>query len=158
MTVIKVVFLGTVAFGALKASSLIWTMADVGVGTMAWLNLIAILLLQKPAFAALKDYEAQRNLGIKSGLPSGQARHRQRRLLGGRTRRREPRRRRRRRRRQPGGLEERRFPQGESFSELTLRNVVGRTEKSSFVRLGEHCPLSFPIRPNPPGSGGFVFL
>lgn len=64
MTVIKVIFLGTVAFGALKASTLIWTMADVGVGTMAWLNLIAILLLQKPAFAALKDYEAQRNLGI----------------------------------------------------------------------------------------------
>lgn len=64
MTILKAIFLGTVAFGALKASTLIWTMADVGVGTMAWLNMIAILLLQKPAFKALKDYEAQLNLGI----------------------------------------------------------------------------------------------
>lgn len=64
MTILKVLFLGTVAFGALKASTLIWTMADVGVGTMAWLNMTAILLLQKPAFKALKDYEAQRNLGL----------------------------------------------------------------------------------------------
>lgn len=64
MTILKVIFLGTVAFGALKASTLIWTMADVGVGTMAWLNMTAILLLQKPAFKALKDYEAQLNLGL----------------------------------------------------------------------------------------------
>lgn len=64
MTVLKVIFLATVAFGALKSSTLIWTMADVGVGAMAWLNMIAILLLQKPAFQALKDYERQKNLGI----------------------------------------------------------------------------------------------
>jgi AGCS family alanine or glycine:cation symporter len=31
---------------------------------MAWLNLIAILILQKPAFAALRDYERQKKLGI----------------------------------------------------------------------------------------------
>lgn len=64
MTIIKAIFLATVAFGAIKASNLIWTMADVGVGTMAWLNLIAILLLQGPAFKALKDYEAQRAQGL----------------------------------------------------------------------------------------------
>lgn len=64
MTVLKVIFLGTVAFGTLKASTLIWTMADIGVGTMAWLNLIAILLLQGPAFKALRDYERQRSLGL----------------------------------------------------------------------------------------------
>ena len=59
MTVCKAIFIGTVAFGAINASTLIWTMADVGVGTMAWLNIIAIFLLQKPAFLALQDYEAQ---------------------------------------------------------------------------------------------------
>ena len=64
MTVLKAIFLGTVTFGALKASTLIWTMADVGVGTMAWLNVIAILLLQGPAFRALKDYEEQRRQGL----------------------------------------------------------------------------------------------
>ena len=64
MTILKAIFLGTVTFGALKASTLIWTMADVGVGTMAWLNVIAILLLQGPAFRALKDYEEQRRQGL----------------------------------------------------------------------------------------------
>ena len=61
MLVVKVVFLGTVAFGTLRASSLIWAMADVGVGMMAYLNLIAILLLQGIAFKALRDYEQQKD-------------------------------------------------------------------------------------------------
>lgn len=61
MLVVKVVFLGTVAFGTLRASSLIWAMADVGVGMMTYLNLIAILLLQGIAFKALRDYEQQKN-------------------------------------------------------------------------------------------------
>ena len=30
---------------------------------MAWFNIIAILLLQKPALAALKDYEKQKKQG-----------------------------------------------------------------------------------------------
>ena len=30
---------------------------------MAWLNIIAILILQKPALIALKDYEAQKRAG-----------------------------------------------------------------------------------------------
>ena len=64
MLVVKVVFLGTVAFGTLRASSLIWAMADVGVGMMAYLNLTAILLLQSIAFIALKDYEYQKKLYI----------------------------------------------------------------------------------------------
>jgi AGCS family alanine or glycine:cation symporter len=38
-------------------------MGDIGVGLMAWLNLVAILLLAKPALACLEDYEAQRKAG-----------------------------------------------------------------------------------------------
>ena len=34
-----------------------------GVGLMAWLNIIAILLLQKPALQSLKDYERQQKEG-----------------------------------------------------------------------------------------------
>lgn len=64
MTICKAVFIMTVAFGALRSSAVIWSMADVGVGMMAWLNIIAILLLQKPALKALKDYEEQRALGV----------------------------------------------------------------------------------------------
>ena len=31
---------------------------------MAWLNIIAILILHKPAMAALRDYERQKKLGL----------------------------------------------------------------------------------------------
>ncbi|MET3164626.1 UNVERIFIED_ORG: hypothetical protein ABIB19_003056 [Arthrobacter sp. UYEF10] len=31
---------------------------------MAWLNVVGILILQKPAFKALKDFEAQQKLGL----------------------------------------------------------------------------------------------
>ena len=34
-----------------------------GVGIMAWLNVIAIIILQKPALKALKDYEKQKKAG-----------------------------------------------------------------------------------------------
>lgn len=32
---------------------------------MAWLNIIAILILQKPALVALTDYESQKRAGRK---------------------------------------------------------------------------------------------
>ena len=31
---------------------------------MAWLNVITILILQKPALIALRDYERQKKLGL----------------------------------------------------------------------------------------------
>ena len=34
-------------------------MADIGIGSMAWINLIAILFLSRQAFIILKDYEKQ---------------------------------------------------------------------------------------------------
>lgn len=37
--------------------SAVWTLGDLGVGLMAWLNVTAILILYKPALLALKDYE-----------------------------------------------------------------------------------------------------
>ena len=40
-----------------------WALGSVGVGIMAWLNVIAILIIQKPALLALKDYEAQKKEG-----------------------------------------------------------------------------------------------
>ncbi len=38
-------------------------MGDLGVGMMAWLNIIAIWILHKPAINALKDYESKEKLG-----------------------------------------------------------------------------------------------
>ena len=61
--VLRLLFLGTVFYGSIKTAELAWTFGDIGVGMMAWLNLIAILLLRKPAFKAWNDYKAQRKAG-----------------------------------------------------------------------------------------------
>ncbi|KVT53813.1 alanine/glycine:cation symporter family protein [Burkholderia ubonensis] len=50
-------------YGAVKSASVAWGLGDIGVGLMAWLNLVAIFLLQKPALSALRDFEAQRRAG-----------------------------------------------------------------------------------------------
>ena len=39
---------------------------DLGVGMMAWLNIIAIWILHKPAINALKDYEQQKNNWVQA--------------------------------------------------------------------------------------------
>lgn len=61
--VLRIVILLAVTFGAMRTATAAWTLGDIGVGLMAWLNIIAILILQKPAFLALRDYEAQKKAG-----------------------------------------------------------------------------------------------
>ncbi len=57
--VLKFVICGMTFYGSVKTASLAWGLGDVGVGSMAWLNIIAILLLTKPTLKILRDYEAQ---------------------------------------------------------------------------------------------------
>ncbi|MCH6255028.1 alanine:cation symporter family protein [Puniceicoccaceae bacterium K14] len=59
----RIIFLGIVFMGAVRSSSTAWAMGDVGVGLMAWVNIVAILLLSKPAIACLRDLESQVKLG-----------------------------------------------------------------------------------------------
>ncbi|MGV8961003.1 MAG: alanine/glycine:cation symporter family protein [Stenotrophomonas sp.] len=56
--------MGMVVFGAFHNAKMAWALGDIGVGLMAWLNVIAIFVLQKPAMIALRDYERQRKLGL----------------------------------------------------------------------------------------------
>ena len=56
----RIVVIGAVALGAVVALDVVWAIADVAMGLMALVNLVAILLLGKWAFAALGDYTAQR--------------------------------------------------------------------------------------------------
>jgi alanine or glycine:cation symporter, AGCS family len=60
---LRMAILAAVTFGAMRTATAAWTLGDIGVGLMAWLNIIAILILQKPALLALKDYEAQKRAG-----------------------------------------------------------------------------------------------
>jgi len=52
-------------FTAVNTMDLAWGMADIGVGMMAWLNLIAILLLHRKAILVFSDFERQHRSGIK---------------------------------------------------------------------------------------------
>lgn len=52
-----------VVFGAFHNATQAWALGDIGVGLMAWLNIIAILILHKPAMLVLRDYEAQKKAG-----------------------------------------------------------------------------------------------
>ncbi|MFD1394792.1 alanine/glycine:cation symporter family protein [Kroppenstedtia eburnea] len=60
---LKFAILAVVLYGCIKNAELAWTLGDIGVGSMAWLNIIAILLLSKPALRVLKDYERQKKEG-----------------------------------------------------------------------------------------------
>jgi AGCS family alanine or glycine:cation symporter len=57
--ILQVVILGSVIFGSVKEANLVWTLGDIGVGIMAWVNVAAIILLSPKAFAALKEYESR---------------------------------------------------------------------------------------------------
>ncbi len=63
MFLLKILMLGAVYLGCVRTAKIAWDLGDLGVGIMAWLNVIAILILQKPALKAFKDYEQQRNAG-----------------------------------------------------------------------------------------------
>ena len=67
MLFLKVALMASVFYGAVKTANLAWDLGDIGVGLMAWLNIVAILILYfmgKPALKALKDYEAQMKAGV----------------------------------------------------------------------------------------------
>jgi AGCS family alanine or glycine:cation symporter len=61
---LKVGIMAATVYGAVKTADLAWALGDIGVGLMAWLNIIAILLMHKVAFKCLRDYEAQKKQGL----------------------------------------------------------------------------------------------
>ena len=63
MMVFNLCACGVIFLGALLDFGLVWNLADVLMGIMALINLPVIVLLGRPALAALKDYAAQRKVG-----------------------------------------------------------------------------------------------
>lgn len=64
VTSLKCLVLASVIYGGLQTADVAWALGDIGVGITAWLNITAILILQKPALLALEDYEMQRKQGL----------------------------------------------------------------------------------------------
>jgi AGCS family alanine or glycine:cation symporter len=60
LLVFRLLCLAAIMYGALNSFDLAWNLADIFMGFMAIINLIAILLLGKWAFMALDDYTRQR--------------------------------------------------------------------------------------------------
>jgi AGCS family alanine or glycine:cation symporter len=68
LTLLKLLLIASVFYGSVRTASLAWGLGDIGVGLMAWLNIVGILLLffvGQPALRALKDYEEQRKAGVE---------------------------------------------------------------------------------------------
>ena len=64
---LKVTIMCATFFGTVKAADVAWGMGDIGVGIMAWLNIVGILIIffmSRPALKALKDYEEQYKAGV----------------------------------------------------------------------------------------------
>jgi alanine or glycine:cation symporter, AGCS family len=67
LIILKFILLGSVFYGTVRTADLAWGLGDIGVGIMAWLNIVGILILffmGKPAIKALRDYEEQRKAGV----------------------------------------------------------------------------------------------
>ncbi len=65
--ILKVVIMAATFYGTVKAADIAWGLGDVGVGMMAWLNIVGILIIffvAKPAVTALRDYERQQKEGV----------------------------------------------------------------------------------------------
>ena len=61
--VLRVLLILAVFYGSVNKASMIWSLGDIGVGAMAWINIVAILLLSMIPFRALRSYEKQKKAG-----------------------------------------------------------------------------------------------
>ncbi len=61
-TLLKVVLVLSIFYGSIKTANLAWGLGDMGVGLMAWVNIVAILCIfykSCPALKALADFDKQ---------------------------------------------------------------------------------------------------
>ena len=63
--VLRIGTIGAVFIGSLIGSSVVWQIGDIGVGIMAWMNIVTILILSPKALRTLKDYEQQKRQGAE---------------------------------------------------------------------------------------------
>lgn len=61
---LRLLILASVYMGCISTAESAWKSGDIGVGIMAWLNVIAIIFLHNRVLILLKDYETQRREGI----------------------------------------------------------------------------------------------
>jgi AGCS family alanine or glycine:cation symporter len=63
INLLRIFLIGSTFYGAIRTAALAWGLGDLGVGIMAWLNVIAILILGNIGIKVLKDWEEQKAMG-----------------------------------------------------------------------------------------------
>ncbi len=64
---LKVALVSCVIYGGVRTANLAWGMDDIGLGLMAWMNMVGVVIIHlnaQPAIKALQDYESQRKAGV----------------------------------------------------------------------------------------------
>lgn len=64
--VFKLLLMFMVAYGTVNSAGYIWNIGDIGVGLMAWVNVLGILVIffmYKPTMRCLRDFEEQKKAG-----------------------------------------------------------------------------------------------
>jgi len=67
MTILKIVLIGAVFFGAIIKAKIVWDLGDIGLGIMAWVNIIGILIIffmGRPAMRALKTLSHRQAIDV----------------------------------------------------------------------------------------------
>ncbi len=62
--VIRIMTMATTLYGTQVATSVVWSLTDLGCGLMAWMNLLACVLLVGVGIKAMKDFDRQRRAGL----------------------------------------------------------------------------------------------
>ena len=63
INILRIGILISTFYGSIKTAEIAWALGDIAVGTMAWLNVIAILILGNIGIKVLKDFERQKKMG-----------------------------------------------------------------------------------------------
>ncbi len=61
---LKIGMLAITFYGAVESADVIWTIGDIGYGSLGWLNMICLLLLSPVVRKVARDYDAQRGQGL----------------------------------------------------------------------------------------------
>ncbi len=61
---VRIAVIAATFIGSVSSVDIVWNFGSAAVGAMAWFNIIVIVLLTKPGIATLKDYEAQKKMGL----------------------------------------------------------------------------------------------
>ena len=62
--VLRLAILAVTYFGAVQSADLIWAIGDVGYASLAWINMVCLVFLARPALRVLRDYDAQCRIGL----------------------------------------------------------------------------------------------